>query len=289
MPRPKNNDLDDYKTYLLQHTRCGEASANTYAANVRRLLREVHPRSTETLTAFLYGRCPASSRGNIRKAWNHYRDFRRVDGEELPPIDRMDKVQRESVLGTESFLPRPALSQVLLQLTQRFRISAVALSAARWRDLSPASTLPPSASAKDGPFVLLHLPTLHQSFLFPASLVPPLAAWADPGRGQPLMDRPLVPVNEGGELPISAIQLQHFLLRALRSVQIESDEGPRFDVGALFRPTEDAPPVAQPTLLADEEKRARLLAAAQKAEQEDEDWDAEEELTTQDLARQLLR
>jgi hypothetical protein len=83
--------------------------------------------------------------------------------------------------------------------------------------------------------------------------------------------------------------LQHFLLRALRSVQIESDEGPRFDVGALFRPTEDAPPVAQPTLLADEEKRARLLAAAQKAEQEDEDWDAEEELTTQDLARQLLR
>jgi hypothetical protein len=285
MPRPKNTDLDDYKAYLAQHSRCGDASANTYAANVRRLLREVHPLTTETLTAFLYGRCPAASRGNIRKAWSHYIAFRALAGEHLPAIDRMDKLQRESVLGTEAFRPRPALSQVLVQLTQRHRIPATALAVARWKDLSPAATLPVGVPNQDGPHVLLHIATLHQSFLFPAHLVPPLAAWSDPGRGQPLMDRPLIPVAEGGQLSISAIQLQHFILRTLRSIEIESDDGPRFDVQALFRSTQE-PPVAPP--ISEEEKRERLRAAAEKAAIDEDEEDEPSELTTQDIARRLL-
>lgn len=286
MPRPKNTDLDDYKAYLLQHSRCGDASANTYAANVRRLLREVHPLTTETLTAFLYGRCPAASRGNIRKAWNHYIAYRALAGEHLPTIDRMDKAQRESVLGTEAFSPKPALSQTLVQMNQRYRIPAVALSVARWRDLSPAAAVPPSLSPQEGPYVLLHIAPAQQSYIFPASLVPPLATWADPRRAQPLMEQPLIPVNEGGQIPVSAIQLQHYLLRATRSIQVESDEGPRFDVQALFRATE-APPVAPPpTSLSEAEKRERLRAAAERAAVED-DEETDEEISTDLLARHL--
>ena len=286
MPRARNTDLDAFKAYLLQHSNCGESSTDTYAANVRRLLREVHPLSTETLTAFLYGRCPASSRGNVRKSWNHYRAFRLLDGVELPQIDHMNKVQRETVLGTDAFTPPPAISQILVQLIHRYRIPAHALSAARWRDISPAAAVPSSLPTKDGPYALLHIAQLHQSFIFPASLASTLAGWVDPRRAQPLMDQPLVPVSAGGQMPVSAIQLQHFIQRAIRSIQIESDEGPRFDVSALFRATE-GPPVAPPSI-SEEEKLERLRAAATSIDDDPAEEEEEEQMTTEDLARQLL-
>lgn len=286
MARPRNTDLDAFKAYLRQHSGCQEASIHTYSANVRRVLRIVYPLTTESLTSFLYTECASSSRGNMRKSWNHYCDFRKLEGEELPTMLTMGKVQRESVLGTDTFTPRGDLATALTRLNQRYRVPATALSAARWKDISPAAAVPASLPLAEGPYALLHISALQQSFIFPALLISVLAKWADPNKSQPLMDQPLVPSVEGGTVSVSAVQLQHFLLRAARSVQIESADGPRFDLQALMR-TPEEPPVAGPTI-SEGEKRERLLEAARKAEQDPDPEEEFEVLGTEDIARRLL-
>lgn len=285
MPRPRNTDMDDFKAYLRENTRCQDASIHVYASNVRRILRLVRPLTSEGLTAFAYNDCPASSRGNVRKSWTHYCAFRRLSGEELPNMLTMDKMQRESVTGPDTFEPRGDLAQALLRLNQRYRIPATALSAARWKDITPASAVPASLPLTEGPYALMHIPSLQQSFIFPTNLLAPFARWADPRRSQPLMNQPFVCAVEDGATAVPTIQLQHFLLRAARAIQIESTEGPRFDLQAFLQPPAD-PPVAPPVISPDE-KRERLRQAARRAEEDGLDEELEV-MDTASIARQLL-
>lgn len=195
MSRPISPDLKDFSVWLIEHHFYARPTCHTMASNVRRILREVDPLTTEGIDAFLGTlRTPNPA----RCAWKRF-----VEWAWLERTYRVPMYSPAAMSRLRDYTVPDPVCEALETITKEHRVPIDILLRLRWRHTRAAEDWSGGRRRSVADMHEIDDPTCPGSHWTVASrCLKALEAW-----GQPETDAsPLVPVEPKSDRPMSVKQ-----------------------------------------------------------------------------------